>query len=650
MIDERVIEYLRSRGQVQPPIEFVASVMAAVDAAPEPRSRFSGYVPAFVAAGAVAVIALLALLVGPGRDVGPAPTPSNTSAPTAAPATLDELEAAVTSATNRLASAPAVQGTHTYTIEEYVASATWFDWRPSGEQVVITRTDIDVSAPWWTDPEGEPLTVGERIDTDIWVVVDDTAYTSRDQTWLDLSRTDAPPVLNWATGMLSGTIPPIGGIDPGSEPAITHRVLGDGGEVWRLEIDDDNDGIVEWRIGSDGRLSAYLIEGFDVTFEPTVALDNAGAQAVIEFTAVDEPDAIQAPTLDAVPDAGLFNLPADFPLAPGDAAIDYRAYVEDALDALAAYHWDSANIDWSAARSAALVGLPDEPTEDQAHARIQRAIGTFDFFNTAFVRPQDVPPGGSGGGGSGTDEAPSSERLGGIGLIALPSPPTDGTDALVQYLEAVRAAMADVEESAAACGWIVDLRDYDGFAWGPSMFALGGLLGEGRVATFRSPAGEWWLEVDDRGVVSSSGLDDADDPIDSPYIETYGEVQRDETLAEAVVAQPPHVPSVADAPVAVLVGNATRSGGEQTLVAFHGRPATRVFGAPTGGSPVVAPNLRMSDGAVLRIPTWVPVDRTGTEYTAVIIPHEVRGDTRATGGDAIRDAAVDWLETHPGCS
>lgn len=647
--DDLIVEYLRARGRAAPPVDLVPSVMTAVDFAADPRSRFSAYLPALVAAGAVAVIALVALLIVPGRDLGPAPTPSGTPAPSATSATLAELEAAVTGATERLAAAPAVEGIHTYTLEGYLASATWFDWRSSGEQVVITRTDVDVSAPWWTDPEGEPLTVGERIDTDIWVIVENTAYASRDQTWLVLSRADAPPVLGWATGMLSGEIPPIGGIDPGSEPAITRRALGDGVEVWRLEIDTDDGGIVEWRIGSDGRLSSYLIEGFDVTFEP-VALDNAAARAVIEFTAVDEPDPIQAPNPDAVPDAGLFGLPADFPLAPGEAAIDYRAYVEDTLDALEAYHWNSANIDWTAARSAALDGLPEEPTEDQAHARIQRAIGTFDVFNTAFIRPQDVPPGGPGGGGASADEVLSSERLGEIGLIALPAPPTDGTHALVEYLQAARTAMADVEESAPACGWIVDLRDYNGFAWGPSMFALGGLLGEGRVVTFRSPAGEWWLEVDDRGVVSSSSFDDADDPIDSPYIETYSEVQRDDALAEAVAAQPPHVASVQEAPVAVLVGNRTRSGGEQTLVAFLGRPATRVLGGPTAGMPVVAPNLPMADGAVLRIPTWVPVDRIGTAHTTTIMPDEVIGDTRSLGSDAILDAAVEWLENQDGCS
>lgn len=58
----------------------------------------------------------------------------------------------------------------------------------------------------------------------------------------------------------------------------------------------------------------------------------------------------------------------------------------------------------------------------------------------------------------------------------------------------------------------------------------------------------------------------------------------------------------------------------------------------------------MADGAVLRVPTWVPVDRDGTAYTGNITPDEVIADTRSLGSDAILDAAVDWLEARPGCS
>lgn len=325
--DDRIVDYLRARGRERPPAEFVSSVMRAIDATPAPRSWFSAYVPAFVAAGALTVFALLALLIGPGRDVGPAPTGSDAAAPTFTPATLADLETAVRAATERLAEAPAVEGLHTHTVEGYLASATWFDWRPSGDAVVVTRSDLDVSAPWWTDPEGEPLSVGERVDTDIWVVIGDTAYAAREDTWLSLSRGDAPDVLHWGTGMLSGAIPPVGGIDEGSEPEVTRRALADGGAVWRVEVTDaDGPGVAEWHIGPEGRLTAYLVEGTGVTFEPTFNLSTASTRTLIEFAPVDEPGPIQAPDPDATPDPSLFGLPPDFPLgADQTGAIDSLA-------------------------------------------------------------------------------------------------------------------------------------------------------------------------------------------------------------------------------------------------------------------------------------------------------------------------------------
>ena len=651
MTDERIVEYLRSRGRAEPPHDLVRSVMVAVDAAPPVRSSFSAYLPAVVAAGAVAVVAALALLLGPGRDIGPAPTPSGSPSASATSATLPELEAAVAAATERLAAAPGVQGIHSHTVEGYLASATWFDWRPSGDEVVITRTDIDVSAPWWTDPDGEPLSVGERIDTDMWVILGNTAYASRDEAWLVVSRDDAPSVLHWATGMLSGAIPPLAGIDPESEPVITRRDLADGAEAWRVEIADaDGVGIVEWRIGPEGRLSAFLVEGKGVTFEPTLNLGNASTRTVIEFTPTDAPDPIPTPDPDAVPDPSLFGLPADFPLGDDEAAvIDYRAYVEDSLAVLEAYHWNSEIVDWAAARAAALDGLPDDPPADQAHARIQAAIGTFDPFNTVFVRPQDVPPGGMPGGGGGPVQLPSADRIGAVGHVQLPALGDGGMDDFRDYLRAARDAMAAVEAAEPACGWVVDLRDYDAGAWGPSMLALGGLLGEGRAVTFSSPAVEWALEVAADGVITSSGFDESEIPARSPYIDTSFEADADDEHAAIAQEEPPYLPSAGDTPVAVLVGNGTGGGGEQTLVAFLGRPEARIFGGPTGGRPIVAPNLPMADGARLRVPIWVPVDRENRRYTANITPDEVIGDTRPLGSDAVLDAAVDWLDGQPGC-
>jgi carboxyl-terminal processing protease len=658
--DERIIEYLRSRGAAHPPADLVRSVMAAVDADPGQRSRFGAALPVLVAAGAAAVIFVLALLFGFGRDVGPAPTPLATPSPDAMAVTVEELQAAVAAAVDALRESPGVEGTGTSHVLGELGSAIWFSWRPGGDQVVVTRTDVDVtqSAWWLADPDAGPPGRGEQVATVIQVLSGDTYYRAAEEMggesgWTSENRSTALDVLGVPfPAILDGAVEPWeASFATSAEGEASVTSLADGGAAWTLTSPyRQGREVTVFEIGPDGALRSMSTDFVDV--EPSVEDAPFVTSTLVQLAILDDPEPIPAPDVDAGPDPSDFGLPTDFPLGgAGSAMIDYRVYVEDALAALEAYHWNSANIDWGVARSAALDGLPEDPSAAQAHARIQAAIGTFDVFTTAFIRPQDVPRGGIDGGGSDSTPLPEGDRLGDVGYLTLPTPSAYGPEAFGEYLRATRDAMAAAEATEPACGWVVDLRDYDAFAWGPSVFALGGVFGEGRIVTFRSPAGEWGLETDDAGVVSSTGFDASDDMVDSPYIASYAsEVQRDEALAAAIAATPPHVITVTDAPVAVLVSNATASGGEQTVVAFLGRPSTRIFGAPTGGMPIVAPNLRMADGAVLRIPTWIPVDRDGTSYTANIVPDEVIGDTRTLGSDAILDAALEWLENQPGCS
>lgn len=96
MNDDQIIDYLRSRGRVQPPLDLVTSVMDAVDRAPQRRSWFAPFVPALAAAAAVAVVLALAVLIeqggpptgstqSPTQGPSTSPPPSATTAPTAAP-------------------------------------------------------------------------------------------------------------------------------------------------------------------------------------------------------------------------------------------------------------------------------------------------------------------------------------------------------------------------------------------------------------------------------------------------------------------------------------------------------------------------------------------------------------------------------------
>lgn len=90
MTDDRIIEYLRSRGRVEPPLDLVSSVVDAVDRAPQHRSWFTPFVPALVVTGAAAVILALAVLIGQGGPPtggpqSPTQEPSASSVPSTTP-------------------------------------------------------------------------------------------------------------------------------------------------------------------------------------------------------------------------------------------------------------------------------------------------------------------------------------------------------------------------------------------------------------------------------------------------------------------------------------------------------------------------------------------------------------------------------------
>lgn len=91
MSDEPIVEYLRSRAQVRPPMDLVVSIADAVEGVPQQRhSWLAPFMPAAAAVAAAAVVVLAAVLVGGDPAFGPGPggTPTQTElpSPTAAPA------------------------------------------------------------------------------------------------------------------------------------------------------------------------------------------------------------------------------------------------------------------------------------------------------------------------------------------------------------------------------------------------------------------------------------------------------------------------------------------------------------------------------------------------------------------------------------
>lgn len=321
MTDDRVLEYLRSRGAAAPPADLVRSVMAAVDADPGQRSRFGAALPVLVAAGAATVIFVLALLFGFGRDIGPAPTPFATPSPDAMDVTVEELQQAVAAAVDVLRDSPGVEGTGTSHVLGELGSATWFSWRPGGDQVVVTRMDVDVTqTAWWLDPDGGPPARGENVATTIQVLSGDTHYRAAAEIggevgWTIHDRFTAPDVLGVPfPAILDGVVEPWESSFATSvegEASVESPV--DGGALWTLTRPFRTGSVIdEFDIGPDGALRSMSTEYVDV--EPNPEDAPLITSTLVELTVLEDPDPIPAPDVDAAPDPTDFGLPADFPL------------------------------------------------------------------------------------------------------------------------------------------------------------------------------------------------------------------------------------------------------------------------------------------------------------------------------------------------
>ena len=650
MNDEHLVRFLRSRAQVEPPADFVARTMAAVDAASESRWSLMAFVPAAAVAAVVAVVVVVGLLIGQGVPVGPAPTPS--PEPSRSGASLEDLRAALWTATDVLRQAPGVEGTITTQVFDELAGATWFTWRPGGDQIVVERVDVDVAETgWWLDPASGPPAAGRNIRTTIRILVGADYFEGTGDGWAVSPAFDAPSVLSMMTGALDAETG-LGGVTPGAETYdVSVTQLDDGGEEWTLSAPfRDGTTTSRWRIGPGGGLETWTNEFDGVS--PTVEDTQFVTGSHVEIRTLSGADPIEPPDTAAPPDPAALGLPEDFPLGTdGSSALefDYFEYVETALDILEAYHWNTDAIDWDAARAAALDGLGDDPTAGEAHRRIREAIQTFDTFNTVFLRPDDAS------GGSGPPRDPiglRNARFGEIGYLRLPALDAGDPEDVRAYLREGRTLMEAIESTVPACGWIVDVRDTARGSY-PALFGVvAGLLGEGRVITYDSALGDWWVDVNADGTLSLGGEERTADLLDSPAIARATAEQEREDLAFVAMLErePAYLPANRDAPVVVLTSNATAAAGEQLVVGFRGRPATRVMGAVTAGSPHGQMSLEMVDGARLRFPVSTVVDRDGTTYDTNLVPDEIVPVGGSQGPDPAIDPALEWLERQPGCS
>lgn len=336
---------------------------------------------------------------------------------------------------------------------------------------------------------------------------------------------------------------------------------------------------------------------------------------------------------------------ASTPASARQLPIDYAEYVEVALDAMEAYHWNSQAVNWAEVRDEASGDLSADPTQAEAHAALSNAVRAFDTLHSAFI-----PPGAQRGDSDTLQELPVGDRIGDIGYVTVPPIGGGEVDHLREYLQAAYDALEEADTPDPACGWIVDLRDNTGGNLEPMLHAVSGLLGEGRVLSSTSRLADSWVEVGPNGALEFGDEEGSLDVLESPLIERS---RFPEEIAQErrdiFEAYQPYLPIRDDPPIAVLTSNRTASAGEVMVIAFTGRPHTRTIGGVTFGVPTGVAGFRMVDGAILSLAVSTFSDRDGVSYTGNLVPDSIVADTGGSGEGAILSAAIDWLESTPDC-
>lgn len=201
------------------------------------------------------------------------------------------------------------------------------------------------------------------------------------------------------------------------------------------------------------------------------------------------------------------------------------------------------------------------------------------------------------------------------------------------YADALFNAVAEAPPS--TCGYILDLRGNVGGNIWPMLTGLSGLLGDGPQGLFRDAQGRdtAFARLRDGQAVIAEG-------------DAAGTV-----MSQAPAWRP--LPERLEAPVAVLIDDATASSGEGVALAFVGRPATRSFGGRTYGVASANDGFPLSDGVNLVITVAMMRDRDGRTYPQGLSPDQPvpHGEGAPEDpDDAVVEAARAWLSALPGCA
>ncbi len=180
------------------------------------------------------------------------------------------------------------------------------------------------------------------------------------------------------------------------------------------------------------------------------------------------------------------------------------------------------------------------------------------------------------------------------------------------YLEIMQAYRPDMS------GWILDLRRNTGGQLWPMLAGLSPLIDSDPAGQAAYPEGirwQWWAKGGKAGV--------------------------GDNLHHSVTTTTKLTP--ARKPIAILIGGATASSGEASVISFIGMNNVRLFGTRTRGLATVNQPFTLSCGATIMLTTAHFADRRGCSYPEGIEPDVTVAAPVDQSDDPCLDAAVEWL-------
>ena len=313
------------------------------------------------------------------------------------------------------------------------------------------------------------------------------------------------------------------------------------------------------------------------------------------------------------------------------ASTEAASYLENALSIIADYSMMRDSVNWQQLRDTIKALSWGARTTTDTYASLQFALAALGDHHSFLQMQQHTPAEKRTSFVSSESNTPIGIRgellKSRFAYLAIPAFANNVDSAEKAFASQVQERIAALD-SAAPCGWIVDLRLNSGGNMWPMILGLAPILNDGYFGASVGPHGDrvqWWIK---EGSVGAGFTTYVRMPVASYRLRN------------------------SDAPIAVLLGPVTASSGEAVAIAFRGRSGVRFLGQSTAGLSTGNSRFPLSDGAVMFLTTAVDADRTGKIYRSSIDPDEVIHSAARNvdiQSDPAIDAAIAWLKSQRAC-